>query len=156
LLFLLLWKVPKWQVANIPDEKDRLATESGFRQTLVQLVGGAALLGGLYFTAQTLRTTQDGQITDRFTKAIGQIGDKELAVRLGGIYALERIANDSPKDHWQIMEVLTAYVRDNASWPPNNPQPLKDEQILKGKRRKEDPQKDPQNDPLLAIARLTV
>ena len=37
-----------------------------------------------------------------------------LEVRLGGIYALERIAKDSPKDEWTIMEVLTAYVRQNA------------------------------------------
>src|SRR5262245_55839133 len=114
LLFLLLWKVPQWQVASIVDEKDRLATESGFRQTLVQLVGGVALLGGLYFTAQTLRTSQDtlkttqqGQITERFTKAIEQLGDKErLMVRLGGIYALEQVAKDSDSHHWAVMEVL--------------------------------------------------
>jgi Pentapeptide repeats (9 copies) len=127
LLFLLVWKVPKWQVAHITDEKDRLATESGFRQTLVQLVGGVALLGSLYFTAQTLRTSQDtlrvnqktlettqqGQITERFTKAIEQLGDKErLMVRLGGIYALERIAKDSDSDHWAVMAVLTAFVRE--------------------------------------------
>jgi uncharacterized protein YjbI with pentapeptide repeats len=129
LLFLFLWKVPKWQVVNITDEKDRLATESGFRQTLVQIVGGVALLGGLYFTAQTLRTsqetlrvnqktletTQQGQITERFTKAIEQLGDKErLMVRLGGIYALERIARDSESDHWPVIEVLTAFVREQA------------------------------------------
>jgi hypothetical protein len=35
-------------------------------------------------------------------------------VRLGGIYALERIARDSPKrDYSTVMEVLTAYVREN-------------------------------------------
>jgi len=33
---------------------------------LAQILGGAALLVGLYCTAQTLRTTQEGQITDRF------------------------------------------------------------------------------------------
>jgi Pentapeptide repeats (8 copies) len=38
-------------------------------------------------------------------------------VRLGGIYALERIAHDSPRDHWTIVEVLTAYVRQNAPAP---------------------------------------
>ena len=129
LLFLFLWKVPKWQVAYIENDKDRLATESGFRQTLVQMVGGAALLGGLYFTAQTLRTsqetlrvnqktletTQQGQITERFTKAIEQLGDKErLMVRLGGIHALERIAKDSESDHWPVMEVLAAFVREQA------------------------------------------
>ena len=37
-----------------------------------------------------------------------------LKLRLGGIFALERIARDSEKDHWPIMEVLAAYVRENA------------------------------------------
>ena len=41
---------------------------------------------------------------------------QDLAVRLGGIYALERIAFDSPRDHWTIVEVLTAYVREKARW----------------------------------------
>jgi len=41
-----------------------------------------------------------------------------MEVRLGGIYALERISKDSPKDYWTIMEVLTAYVRERAPWPP--------------------------------------
>ncbi len=37
-----------------------------------------------------------------------------IEVRLGGIYALERIGKDSPQDHLQIMEILTAYVRGNS------------------------------------------
>ncbi|WP_395174588.1 pentapeptide repeat-containing protein [Roseibium alexandrii] len=37
-----------------------------------------------------------------------------LEVRLGAIYALERIAQDSLRDHIQIMEILCAYVRQNA------------------------------------------
>jgi hypothetical protein len=59
-----------------------------------------------------LRTSQEGQVTDRFTKAIAQLGDERLELRLGGIYALERIARDSQKDYWPIMEILTAYVRE--------------------------------------------
>jgi hypothetical protein len=55
-----------------------------------------------------------GQITDRFGKAVGQLGSAELDVRLGGIYALERIARDSADDHPQVMEVLTAFVRVHA------------------------------------------
>jgi hypothetical protein len=38
-------------------------------------------------------------------------GKKQFETRLGGIYALERIAKDSEADHWPIMEILTAYVR---------------------------------------------
>jgi len=109
---LLLWKYPQRQVAAVRDRKDRIDLESKSRQTLAQIVGGAVLLVGLYFTAQTLRTTQEGQITDRFTKAIAQLGDTNLAIRLGGIYALERIARDSASDHWSVMEVLTAFVRE--------------------------------------------
>jgi len=113
-IWLLLWKLPQWQVAAVPEMKDRIDLESKSRQTLAQILGGAALLVGLYFTSQTLRTTQEGQITDRFTKAITQLGDKNIAVRLGGIYALERIAKDSASDHWSVMEVLTAFVREQA------------------------------------------
>jgi hypothetical protein len=64
------------------------------------------------------RTAEQGHITDRFTSAIEQLGSEKMAVRLGAIYALERLSRDSPDDHGTIMEVLTAYVRDNAPWPP--------------------------------------
>ena len=64
------------------------------------------------------KTAEQGHITDRFTKAIEQLGSEKMAVRLGAIYALERLSKDSPEDHWTIMEVLTAYVQDNAPWPP--------------------------------------
>ena len=56
--------------------------------------------------------TEQGQITDRFTKAVEQLGsDKSLDVRLGGIFSLERLARDSKGDYPTVMEVLTAYVR---------------------------------------------
>ncbi len=58
---------------------------------------------------------EDKQITERFSKAIEQLGSEKIEVRLGAIYTLERIAKDSPKDHWTIMEVLTAFVRHNAA-----------------------------------------
>ncbi|MEM9910163.1 MAG: pentapeptide repeat-containing protein, partial [Pseudomonadota bacterium] len=37
-----------------------------------------------------------------------------IEVRIGAIYALERIAQDSDRDHVQIMEILCAYIRENA------------------------------------------
>ena len=43
-----------------------------------------------------------------------------MAIRLGGIYALERIAKDSETDHGPIMEVLTAYVREKAPRKENH------------------------------------
>jgi hypothetical protein len=62
--------------------------------------------------------TREGQITDRFTRAVDQLGSDQLDVTLGGIYALERIAKDSPIDRATIAEILTAHVRGFAPWPP--------------------------------------
>ena len=68
-------------------------------------------------TERTVEVAQEQQITERFTRAIEQLGNEQsMSMRLGGIYALERIAKDSERDHWQVMEVLTAYVRENARW----------------------------------------
>ena len=41
---------------------------------------------------QTVAVAQEGQITERFTRAIEQLGSDKIAIRLGGIYALERVA----------------------------------------------------------------
>jgi hypothetical protein len=47
LFWLLLWKLPQWQVTAVPEIKDRIDLESKARQTLAQILGGAALLVGL-------------------------------------------------------------------------------------------------------------
>ena len=127
-----LWAAPTQTLVQALDPKDRLAAESALYANRIQVIatgvqslGGFALLVGIYFAwanlkttqinqAEALRLTNEGQITDRFTRAIEQLGSGQLEVRLGAIYALERIARDSAKDHWPIMEVLTAYVRVHA------------------------------------------
>ncbi len=53
-------------------------------------------------------------MTDRYTKAIEQLGSEKLDVRIGGIYALERVARDSPRDHPTVMEVLAAFTREHS------------------------------------------
>ena len=59
-----------------------------------------------------LELSEQGHFTDRFTKAIDQLDESNgLAVRLGGLYALERIAHDSSADRATIVEVLCAYAR---------------------------------------------
>src|SRR5215211_5252617 len=72
---------------------------------------------------EELRLTRQGQITERFTRAIDQLGNESLEIRLGGIYALERIDKESPERtyHGTVMEVLTAYVRENSRWEPVEP-----------------------------------
>jgi hypothetical protein len=54
-------------------------------------------------------------VAERFSKAVEQLGNDKIEVRLGGIYALERIAYDSDRDHWTIMEVLTSFIQEKSS-----------------------------------------
>ncbi|HEX4702314.1 MAG TPA: hypothetical protein VH352_09335, partial [Pseudonocardiaceae bacterium] len=71
---------------------------------LATVITAFTALAALAFTALSLRATRDqigvaeqGQITDRYSHAIDQLGTAgpdRLQVRLGGIYALERLAAD--------------------------------------------------------------
>lgn len=136
LFWWLLFKFPEWYLAprkGLLTWAELQVAENALRTMIVQALGGIALLTGLFFTYRnlkltqetaannlkvsqaTLRLTEEGKITDRFSKAIDHLGGNKLPLRLGGIYALERIANESDKDYWQVMEVLTAFVRENAT-----------------------------------------
>jgi hypothetical protein len=128
--------VPKMQVPVCPPGKEGLPPKICFdieneaRKTLAYILGGILAIIGITLAHRRIRAlerqvkigqeqlqgAQEGQITERFTRAIEQLGSDKVAIRLGGIYALERIANDSDKDYWPIIETLTAYVRDNAPW----------------------------------------
>lgn len=57
---------------------------------------------------------------ERYTKAIDQLGtsgDEQVDVRLGGIYALQRLAQDSDRDQPTVVEVLCAFVRGHGQGP---------------------------------------
>ena len=90
------------------------------RGRLLTFVAGLFAAGALVFTALNFNLSREGQVTDRYTKAIEQLGSDKLDVRIGGIYALERVARDSVKDHPTVMEVLTAFIREHSreQWPP--------------------------------------
>jgi hypothetical protein len=131
---LLVWRVPPALYGYVPDPKDRAAAEASTRTGLIAGLAGLAALGGLATAARTYRLTEQGHITDRYTKAIEQLGDDRLTIRLGGIYALERIAVDSERDHPTVVEVLGAFVRESTAEPPpddgteHQPQPATDVQ----------------------------
>jgi hypothetical protein len=58
------------------------------------------------------RIAEQGLFTDRFSAAVEQLGSTQLPVRLGGIYALWRLAGDSPeRDVVSVIDILCAFVR---------------------------------------------
>ena len=80
-----------------------------------------ALQHSIESAARTAALTEQGQVTERYTKAIEQLNADNLGIRIGGVYALERIAADSARDHSTVMEVLTTFIREHASPPPTRP-----------------------------------
>ncbi|WP_405681042.1 pentapeptide repeat-containing protein [Streptomyces sp. NBC_00868] len=68
-------------------------------------------------TRKTEDDATERRITELYTKAVEQIGSERAAVRLGGIYSLQRLAQGN-KDHRQtIVDVLCAYLRMSSNVP---------------------------------------
>lgn len=107
--------------------EQRASEIDAMRGYLIQYGGGVFLFLALVYTARTFQLSREGHVTDRYTKAIEQLGSDHLDVRLGAIYALERIMIDSARDHPTIVEVLAAFVRGHAPYQPpaedENPDP---------------------------------
>jgi Pentapeptide repeats (8 copies) len=103
-------------------------------QSLSQLLGAAVIGFTAYVGYQnfrvgekSLRTLEDKNVTERFSKSIEHLGNGAIDIQLGGIYALEQIAIDSPtKYQWIVVEILSAFVReksliDSPDEPSGNP-----------------------------------
>ncbi len=101
------------------DDKD--TTFYNLSLAVFAIISGLGAVFGFYTSIIRTETAEQGLITDRLNKATEGLGKNNadsgnavVEVRLGALYALERIAQDSIRDHVQIMEILCAYVRYNS------------------------------------------
>lgn len=104
---------------------------------IVALLGAPFLIWNTIIKQKALGFQKEGHLTDRISKAVEHLGaektvkrpgadgtaveqtEPNIEVRIGGILSLERIAQDSctydgGRDHVRVMEILCAYVRENA------------------------------------------
>ncbi len=99
---------------------------------IAAILGAPFVIWGTVLKYQTVRYQKEGHITDRISKAVEQLGAEKVVkadgqersarnieVRIGGLLSLERISQDSVKydngrDHVRVMEIICAYVRNNA------------------------------------------
>jgi pentapeptide repeat protein len=106
-----------------------LTATDAIRKTLLQGIGGLLFLATAFFTYQQLKVSREVHTTDQFNKAIDHLGSERMDVRVGAIYALERIARASKdgRERGPVLEILSAYVREHAPirpqrtrhwWPP--------------------------------------
>jgi hypothetical protein len=103
-----------WLVTTRHLKTPDYAAEVGrVRTALLATIGGVLAATGVIYTAKTYALNRQGQITERFTRAIDQLGHETIDIRLGGIYALERIADESAQDYGPVLEILASFVREH-------------------------------------------
>lgn len=103
--------------ANL-EAKERAKTGIELIQLMATIVGGVAIFWNIVIARRQLAASQEQSVTERFSKAVEQLGHEQLSVRVGAIYSLGRIARDSPRDNWSIMEILSVFVRERRGLPP--------------------------------------
>jgi len=132
------WWWPRWQVNRLAlDPKARADVEDKFRRTVGQLLGGTAVLFGAWLaflqfsqqqqTAQSQieqqqqaaqqqqQAARDLLISNQVSKGFEQLASDKMAMRLGGIYALEGVMNASERPEQYrgpVLEMLCAFVRE--------------------------------------------
>jgi len=77
---------------------------AGFRVTAANRQAEAAL--------EQSMLARRGHVAELFNRAVGQLDDERLQVRLGSIYTLREIARDFPDLTTPVFELLSAYIRE--------------------------------------------
>lgn len=119
-------RLQQGQQGQAPDIKDILDAENNLRTTILQtltalvlVVGGGFTVYQIIDTANTTRSqlnlTEEGQLSQQFTQAAGQLAPgSQQPTQLGGVYSLVRIAHESSGYRAEIVDVLAAFVRNSA------------------------------------------
>jgi hypothetical protein len=124
--------------ASVAQEQKRIAQEVATTNAFTKAV---ELLGATReIKAMEDETDAAGKPTGN-TAAISKTVPN-LEVRLGAIYALERLARaPDSSDHWVIMETLCAYIRENGSRREKEPETVKQVLALPDDQRSDDHRK---------------
>ncbi|MFI2358173.1 pentapeptide repeat-containing protein [Streptomyces anulatus] len=83
--------------------------------TVLTLIG--AVFAALYAYRKQLidegtsHRADAAQLTERYSKSAEQLGHEQAAVRLAGVYAMARLADDWPEQRQVCVDVLCAYLR---------------------------------------------
>lgn len=98
------------------------STELNVIQTAGSIVVGTGGAAALLLTARKQRSTEldlrqkdhdatERRVTELYGSAADQLGSDKAAVRLAGLYALERLAQDNPPHRQTIVNLICAYLR---------------------------------------------
>jgi flagellar biosynthesis/type III secretory pathway M-ring protein FliF/YscJ len=119
-----LWFWPWYSLKETDNNRATHHPNAHILNPIGAAIGGAVLVWAAFRQARIAserhkeQTDADRQrrLTESYTKAVEQLAHADMAVRLGGIYSLGQISQESPRRYWTVMETLTAFVRERAGW----------------------------------------
>jgi hypothetical protein len=143
---LAIWRVPHWQEQSwrdrgITSEEKLAELVVQARTGMIQAFGGLALIATLALSAyqvsearrstnenlrladKNLRLAQQGQVSERFARAIEELGatsangDPAIDVRTGALFLLRRIGLDATLHAEPAYRVVAAYIRNHYKEP---------------------------------------
>jgi len=98
---------------------EQLQRENDLRTTGLQALAGVVLALGAAFTAYSILSNREGQLDERFSRALELLaGGNAHSVR-GAAHSLERIAVQSVFDRAAVIQVLAGFIRDRTRAGPD-------------------------------------
>jgi uncharacterized protein YjbI with pentapeptide repeats len=112
---MVVWQVPPWQARQTGLDETNEAYPTSVesrRPAWLQLSGIALVSFGHYVGRRGFRAGRQRRLTRTLAKARQGLESSRLDKRLATISALGRVANRGAEAHWQVAEVLVAFVRE--------------------------------------------
>jgi uncharacterized protein YjbI with pentapeptide repeats len=86
------------------------------------MLPGLAAVAALIFTwisviqvSEELAISKQGQIADRYDKALERISSSSANIRRGAIFSMQGIMEDSPREQPAVIDALSGYIRARAT-----------------------------------------
>jgi len=114
-LAVLVWPLSLVRPISVTEQLDALKTVlaigAGAAGVATLLLAGRRQVHLEENAAVAEADARERRITELYVKAVDQLGADKAPVRLGGMHALERLAQDNPEHRQTVVDVLCAYLR---------------------------------------------
>ena len=114
-LALLVWPLQLIELKDASIQLDALRTSlaigAGAAGAATLILAARRQVHQERVAAITEEDATERRITDLYGKAVDQLGSEKPAVRLGGLYGLERLAEGYPSQRQTVVNVICAYLR---------------------------------------------
>ncbi|WP_336086071.1 pentapeptide repeat-containing protein [Nocardia sp. SSK8] len=114
LLILAIYRLPLMLAPESLREltpKERLDAAVAQRGQFAALIGTLIALAGLFYTVRKFLLDRAKQDVDRFSAVVGHLADDDPVTRSGGVFALQRLMEDAPRERERGLRLLARLLQ---------------------------------------------